>query len=74
MNNLRNLRRSFEDMGGNLLWPDVWPLTHLAGLHLQTGRGFIEDVIPPVEAELLSFPVADLKEQAKLLALIPADV
>lgn len=33
------------------------------GLDLQAGRGLVEDVIPPVEAELLSFPVAHLRTE-----------
>ncbi|KAG7216535.1 hypothetical protein INR49_002022, partial [Caranx melampygus] len=31
------------------------------GLHLQTGRGLVEDMIPPVEGELLSFLMANLQ-------------
>lgn len=33
------------------------------GLNLQAGRGLVEDVIPPVEAELLSFSVAHLQTE-----------
>lgn len=32
------------------------------GFHLKAGRSLIEDVIPPVESELLSFLVAHLTQ------------
>lgn len=36
-------------------------MTYLIRFHLQTGRGLVEDMIPPVECELLSFLVANLQ-------------
>lgn len=40
--------------------------TYLVGLHLQTGRGLVKNMIPPVEAELLSFFMTDLRGEADL--------
>lgn len=40
--------------------------THLIRFHLQTGRGLIEDVVPPVEGELISFLMADLENSESL--------
>ena len=42
----------------------MWSRTHLIRLHLQTGRGFIEDMIPPVEGELVPFLMTNLVEKS----------
>lgn len=34
---------------------------YLVSLHLQAGRGLVENMIPPVEAELLSFSMTNLR-------------
>ncbi|RXM94613.1 1-phosphatidylinositol 4,5-bisphosphate phosphodiesterase beta-3 [Acipenser ruthenus] len=37
---------------------------YLTGLHSKVGGGFVEDVVPPVESELLSFMMPDLGREA----------
>lgn len=49
--------------------PEVRDESHLVRLHLQAGRRFIEDVIPPVEGELLPFFMANLGDRKQELTL-----